>query len=76
MRLPIPGDSRSVAAYLEANRARHTPRYSTKPGEGLPHAAVEHAVWDAYRPVLIEGGAAVTAWALTEAIKRTRSRPW
>ena len=44
--------------------------------KGLPHAAVEFAVWDAYRTVLLDGNREVTAPALAAAIERTRQRPW
>lgn len=43
---------------------------------GLPHAAVEYAVWDAYRTQLVEGESRITGQALTAAIDRTRQRPW
>lgn len=44
--------------------------------KGLPHAAVEFAVWDAYRSVLLDGHKEISAGALGAAIQRTRQRPW
>jgi SpoVK/Ycf46/Vps4 family AAA+-type ATPase len=44
--------------------------------KGLPHAAVEHTVWDACRSVLLAGRTMLVASDLTEAIQRTRARPW
>lgn len=44
--------------------------------KGLPHAAVESAVWQAYRTVLLEGEQEITAPVLAAAIERTRQRPW
>lgn len=44
--------------------------------KGLPHAAVEFAIWDAYRTVLLDGKNEVTAPALAAAIERARQRPW
>ncbi|MPY92710.1 MAG: AAA family ATPase [Acidimicrobiia bacterium] len=44
--------------------------------KGLPHAAVEFAIWDAYRSILLEGNQEITAPALGAAIERTRQRPW
>lgn len=43
---------------------------------GLPHAAVEFAVWEAFRSVVLEGKREVTAPVLARAIERTRQRPW
>jgi len=44
--------------------------------KGMPHAAVEHAVWDAFRAVLLAGENSITAPALASAIERTKQRPW
>lgn len=44
--------------------------------KGLPHAAVEYAVWSAYRTALLAGEEKVTALRLMEAIEHTRRRPW
>lgn len=43
---------------------------------GLPHAAAEYAVWDAYRAQIVAGESRVTAGALAAAIDRARQRPW
>jgi AAA+ superfamily predicted ATPase len=43
---------------------------------GLPHAAAEWAVWDAYRSVLLGGAKEITAPSLVAAIDRARRRPW
>ena len=44
--------------------------------KGMPHAAVEHTVWDAYRSILLEGRKAITSSDLAAAIARTKQRPW
>lgn len=44
--------------------------------KGLPHAAVEFAVWDAYRSVVLDGKNEITAPALVASIQRARQRPW
>lgn len=44
--------------------------------KGLPHAAVEYAVWSAYRTALLAGEEHVTAARLMEAIEQTLRRPW
>jgi SpoVK/Ycf46/Vps4 family AAA+-type ATPase len=44
--------------------------------KGMSHAAVEHAVWDAFRAVLLAGEEVITATALAQAIERTKQRPW
>ena len=43
---------------------------------GLPHAAAEYAVWDAYRSQLVAGESRVTGAALAAAVERARQRPW
>jgi AAA+ superfamily predicted ATPase len=44
--------------------------------KGLPHAAVEKAVWDARRNSLLAGREKVSAKDMAEAIAGVRSRPW
>jgi SpoVK/Ycf46/Vps4 family AAA+-type ATPase len=44
--------------------------------KGMPHAAVEYAVWDAYRSILLAGEHTITASVLNSAIARTKQRPW
>lgn len=56
----------------------HRPRIDESASRlrGMPHAAVEYAVWDAYRTQLVAGESRVTSTALSAAIDRTRQRPW
>jgi len=44
--------------------------------KGLPHAAVEKAVWDARRYAILDRRDAVTDGDLQRAIEDTRARPW
>lgn len=44
--------------------------------KGLPHAAVEHAVIDAYRTALLEDRNELTDGDLHAAVKRACQRPW
>lgn len=43
---------------------------------GMPHAAVEHAVWSAYRSQILAGETHVTGDAMQAAIRRTVERTW
>lgn len=44
--------------------------------KGMPHAAVEFTVWDAYRSVLLDGRSELTGTDLATAVSRTQRRPW
>ena len=44
--------------------------------QGRPHAAVEHAVWSAYREQIIAGESHITEEAMRASIQRTTARPW
>lgn len=44
--------------------------------DNLPYAAVEYAVWSAYRAQLIAGETRITAAALQSTIKQAAERPW
>ena len=43
---------------------------------GQPHAAVEHAVWNAYRAQIVAGDNFINDEAMQAAITRTTERPW
>lgn len=44
--------------------------------QGLPHAAVEHAVWTARRAQLIAGDKHITECTMQAAVERTSERQW
>lgn len=44
--------------------------------KGLPHAAVEYAVWEAFRLAVLDGRPTITATTLAAAVEHTRGRPW
>lgn len=44
--------------------------------KGRPHAAVEYAVWSAYRAQIINDEPHITAEAMRASVDRTNERPW